>query len=58
MFEPEGRTEQGRVGKRPARAAQLLAGVADLLGPAPEMVGAGEHLLEGQADFVLVADAV
>ncbi|MFB8136832.1 hypothetical protein [Streptomyces mirabilis] len=57
VSEPEGSAEQGRVGKCPAKAAQLLAGVADLLGPVPEMVGAGEHLLEGQADFVQVADA-
>ncbi|MFJ1536412.1 hypothetical protein ACIOFV_50420 [Streptomyces mirabilis] len=42
----------------PGKGHQLLAGVADLLGPVPEMVGAGEHLLEGQADFVQVADAV
>ncbi|MEV4454087.1 hypothetical protein AB0K24_53980, partial [Streptomyces mirabilis] len=35
-----------------------LVGVADLHDAEREMVDAGEHLLEGQAEFVQAADAV
>ncbi|MFE7778131.1 hypothetical protein ACFU5O_30360 [Streptomyces sp. NPDC057445] len=58
MVQSEGHADKGKMGEYPELSAQLLAGVADLLGVEPEMVDSGKHLLERQARFVRAADAV
>src|SRR4029453_5049903 len=46
--EVDGGVDQRQVGERLGEVAQLLTGLADLLGVQPQVVGVGEHLLEGQ----------
>src|SRR5689334_5917093 len=48
----EGGADEGQVGERLREVALLLAGAADLLGVQAEVVGVGEHLLEGEPGLV------
>src|SRR4028119_72833 len=50
--EVEGGADEGQVGEGLREVAQGLAGVPDLLGVQPEVVGVAEHLLEHQARLV------
>src|SRR5215211_2079841 len=48
VVEGDGGVDQRQVGEGLGEVAQLLAGLADLLGVQAQVVGVGEHLLEDQ----------
>src|SRR5215216_2889644 len=48
VVQVDGGVDQRQVGERLGEVAQLLPGLADLLGVQAQVVGVGEHLLEDQ----------
>src|SRR5215217_7620257 len=55
--EGDGGVDQRQVGEGLGEVAQLLAGLADLLGVQAQVVGVGEHLLQGQPGLLQAAGA-